>query len=92
MANRIVGNVYIIDTVGDLDGPDNLKINSIAFWSTDSTGALILCVKATSANELVKLNNNQNQAFTVPLHLGGVYLKDVNVKTLTAGTAWLYLI
>jgi len=93
MANRIVGNVYIIDTpLQALTDGLNLKIKSVAFYSTDTTGELQIGTVANTANVLVHIRSNQAQPFTLPLYLGGVKLDNhLHINKVTAGTAWLYL-
>jgi len=91
MANRIVGNVYIVDAVGSLEDID-LSIYSIAFYSTDTTGELMVSSYANTANVLVHIRNNQTQPFTLPLYLGGSHLDDrLTINRCTAGTAFFYM-
>ena len=92
MANRIVGNVYIVDSAAiALTDGQTLKIASIAFYSTDTSGEFKIVSQANTANALIHIRNNQNQPFTLPLFLGGMYLENLRVQTCTAGTGWFYL-
>lgn len=95
MANRIVGNVYIIDSAnGNTAIPwlDGTKIATITFWSSDSTGKLQI-TGASTADVLFQVTNPVNVPNTVGAYLGGNYFKDVvKILTLTAGTAWVYLL
>jgi len=95
MANRIAGNVYILDTASGnvtIPWPGKMKIESVLFWASTTAGRLIL-TEASTADAIVSLgmpevgvgggNNGQ--------YLGGVEVQELKVLTLTAGTAWLYL-
>jgi len=94
MANRRVGNVYIIDSAGTLDLAQ-WKIQSVAFYSTDTTGELVIVDfdgLSTTTSELIHIRNNQNQPFMLPMYLGGVNFQNrLRIQTMTAGTAWFYL-
>jgi hypothetical protein len=94
MANRIVGNVYIVDSsTGNvaMSWPSKAKIGSVAFWSTNTTGEVIF-TGADTTNVVIRLANPNNAATTVGLYLGGVNYTEMKVPTLTAGTAWFYLV
>lgn len=100
MANRIEGNTIIVDSaMGNsflltsattIININKLKISTIAFWSSDTTGAFRLSGTNTT-NCFVHLTNPNNNATTVGAVIGGVNFTDVKVPTLTAGTAFLYL-
>ena len=97
MANRIVGNVYIIDTdtgATPLSFMTNTKIQTISFWG-NGTNSNITLAGANTTNVLAILNlgdvpGNMLNA-TKSLYLGGVYLTDsMTVPVLQSGTAWIY--
>lgn len=94
MANRIVGNIVIVDSaMGNssiLTPNPKLKAATVAFWSPDTTGNLILTGIST-ADHVVRLTNPNNNPTTVGIVMPDVYLEDIKVPTLTAGTAWIYL-
>lgn len=91
MANRIRGNVYIVDTVGDL--PEiALSVQSVAFYSSDTTGELMVSCYSNTTDVVIHVRNNQSQPFTLPLYLGGIELDDrLTINRCTAGTAFFYL-
>lgn len=97
MANRIAGNVLIIDSaMGNspvmLSSQINkYKLGSVAFWSSDTTGNLVLSL-ADTTNTILRLGNSVNAGNTTGIVLNGVTLQDLKVPALTAGTAWCYLI
>ena len=100
MANRLVNNVVIVDSAmgnafvltsaGQVVSITEMKVATIAFWSSDTTGNLILS-SATTTDAIIRLTNPNDDATTVIALLGGVYFKDMKVPAITAGTAWLYL-
>lgn len=95
MANRIIGNTYILDTASAnvaLPWPTNAKIAAVKLWSTDTTGIVELTA-ASTLDVLVKLVNSQDDDNTVGIYLGGVnFSSDIKMPTLTAGTAWVYFV
>jgi len=91
MANRVIGNVYIIDT-GSANTAlpwNHGPVQSVSFWSTDTTGRLQLSASNTT-DVVLTLENPFNVEATVSTHLGGVVFTEMKVPTLTAGTAWIY--
>ena len=107
MANRIVGNVVIVDSamgnafvLNSANAPThitNFKINSIEFLSNDTTG---LCVFTdTNTTNVVKVFRwmaNGAGAGLVPAtqttdFAQPQYLYGLKIPVLTAGTAWIYL-
>ncbi len=94
MANRIVGNVYIIDSgsLAPIPFSSGTKIASVIFWSSDSTGTLRLATENT-ANVIMHLSNPINVPNTIGAYIGGCYATNsLTVPTLTAGTAWIYFL
>lgn len=102
MANRIVGNIYIIDSASgattDLAWPSNLKCKSAAFWSSTTAGELILTMGGTNNQvihfsflTLLAASNTSVVPATQSLSFGdGVYFDALAVGTITAGTGFLY--
>lgn len=108
MANRIVGNVIIIDSAmgnnfiltsaNQAIQISNIHANAVMFWSSDTTGRLIIS-SADTTNHLVSLGwlvsgtggglapSNQSTQFGQKQTVS-----DLKVPTLTAGTAWIYLV
>lgn len=93
MANRIAGNVYIIDS-GSISLPwpgTHVKIQGVGFYSTDTSGELQLTMASNTLNIVFWLRNNNNQPYFLPQYLGGVNFEQLRVQILTAGTGFLYL-
>lgn len=96
MANRIVGNVIIVDSamgntfiLGNGNNP-TLNVNSIAFWGSNSTG-IVSFTGLSTADVICSISSVLNFPNTQSIDLHGTRLSDVKVLTLTAGTAWIYL-
>lgn len=95
MANRIVGNVYIIDsgqTLTGLEWGKSLKIHSVQFYSTDTSGELILAFTSDTSNQFCHIRSNQSNPFTLPYYYGGVYVDQLTPILVTAGTAFIYFV
>ena len=105
MANRIVNNVMIIDSamgnqqiMFQVASSQQMKFfhtNAVAFWSSDTTGRMILSA-ADTTNHLISMGwVNGGAGFTPATQttaFGQVQvLADLKIPVLTAGTAWLYL-
>ena len=100
MANRIAGNVVIIDSAmgnslvlasaSTAVQIQNLYANTIAFWSIDTTGVMRLSLTDTT-NCILQLTNPNNNPATVGAFIGKTRLNDLKIPTLTAGTAWVFL-
>lgn len=92
MANRIVGNILIVDSQGVALPAFPLHVLTVAFYSTDTTGELQITRSSNTADTLLQIRNNQNQPFTLPLFLGGhIFQETLFVTKCQAGTAWFYL-
>ena len=94
MANRIVGNVYIIDTGSAntaLPWLQNTNIQSIRFWGS-TTAAQVIFTGADTTNVVARLAISEVGTLggTDDLFLGGIDFSEMKVPTLTAGTAWIY--
>ena len=105
--NRIVGNVLIVDSamgnaliLTSANQPVDYRFyhaNEVAFWSSDTTGRLIISSVDTT-NHLVSMGWTANgsgagfSAATQHTSFGQKQtLADLKIPTLTAGTAWIYL-
>lgn len=104
MANRIVGNVYIIDSASTsaaplqsgIAWPNHMKLDAVSFWTT-STAGICEFVYASNTNDTAFVLSPNVTSISVAgamahLHFGGVYFSELRVRTLTAGTAWLYFV
>lgn len=104
MANRLVNNVYILDSLttaaipllgpGSASWLDDAYVNSIVLWGAGTTSALELVYASNTANSACVLSVNS------PNGLGGTVstnfsqpqrFSELRLKTLTVGTAWIYL-
>ncbi len=96
MANRIVGNTYIIDTASGntaLPWPSKAKIMAINLFSTDTSGRVEFTASDTT-DVVIKIAHTgdhfvDNDGVT-SIYLGGVTFDEMKVPVLTAGTAWVY--
>lgn len=103
MANRLVNNVYILDSlngagqallgVNSASWHDDAYVNAVVFWGSGTTSCLelvyatdttnsacVLCVTVNSvAGSTVSTQFSEPQRFA-----------ELRLKTLTAGTAWIY--
>ena len=94
MANRLLENVYILDTgSGNTSIPWNAgsRIQSISWVFAGSTGALSLSLSDTT-NVIFRQAHPQtnNQPFSDSAYLGGISVSELKVPILTVGTAWIY--
>ena len=101
MANRIVGNVLIIDSgMGNSqvligNNINDYVISGIAVWGVDTTAAITLTEANTATDLIYKYNAN-----TTPGGAGGVNplvlayaikVGELRVPVLTAATGFVYL-
>ena len=92
MANRIVGNVYILDTVtGDTPiAGGKFNVSSFSFWGSTTDGLCELCV-TSSLNVIFKAEvGSPGGEGPLNVYVNTIF-DEIRVKTLTAGTAWMYL-
>lgn len=105
MANRLVGNVIIVDSAmgnqflieAATGNYTNYHINSIAFWASDTTGRCIFS-DVNTANHLMSfglLANGTAAGFDHATQWASFgdrqTLTNLKIPVLTAGTAWIYL-
>ena len=96
MANRIRGNVIIIDS-GTINlqfpgGGEYAKVSSIVLWGLNTTGLLELSFQANSSDIIVKMQSPINDPNTTQIKFPTNHqFEKIRVNTLTAGTAWMYL-
>lgn len=98
MANRLVGNTWIIDTTGALSTqPETrrgaLRISGVGFYSLNTTSVVNIAASANTTNILFPLAADSHfPKFEVFAFAGeSVTMEELNVITVTAGTAYLYL-
>lgn len=92
MANRIDGNVYIIDTgSGDTAIPfPSADILGVGAWFSGPTGEVQLST-ATTTNVFLRITATLSAgACSNYVFLGGLSVDELKVPILTAGTAWIY--
>lgn len=96
MTNRIVGNVYIIDSaLGNvsLPWPSNAKIMAVGIHSINTTGSISfsssdtsnVVIKLTHTGDHVAPNDDADYYF-----LGGINFTEMKVPILTAATGFIY--
>ena len=100
MANRIVGNVYIIDSQtgianalqpGSSSWLDNHLVSGFSLWGADTTAAIELVFANDTSSTAWKANYQQLGQNPVQSQFGeAVYFKELRCKTLTAGTGFIY--
>lgn len=98
MANRIVGNVLIIDS-GMGNSPvlpgnnyNDFVISGIAVWGADTTAAITLTEANTATDLVYKYNGISTIAGVNPLVLAyAIKVGELKVPVLTAATGFIYL-
>lgn len=103
--NRIVGSVVIVDSamgnafiLTSANQPVQIStfyVNAVAFWSSDTTGRMIISGVDTS-NHLVSFGWVNGGAGFSPATQATSFgqkqpLESLKIPTLTSGTAWIYL-
>ena len=96
MANRIVGNVVIVDSamgntfvLGNGNDP-TLNVNTISFWGANTT-AIAVFTGLNTSDIIGVIQNGASIPYTNSIDLHGTRLSDLKIPVLTAGTAWIYL-
>ena len=93
MANRIVGNVYIIDSATINLDYLSARIRGVALYGTDSTSRLTLTYASSVSDSIVALGNQINSPGLSGISVGGdgfAVADTMRVFTLTAGTGYIY--
>lgn len=93
MANRIVGNVYIIDSTLTNLSYLFAKIRGVALYGTDSTSRLTITYVSSTADAIFALGNQINSPGTTGITFGGdgfTVADTMRVLLLTAGTGFIY--
>lgn len=90
MANGVFGNVYYIDTGGVVLDNLKMRIQSISLAATGTTSTLELTLSTGTTQTIYKMTSPDNNPVTLSTYLGGVYFERLFVKTLTAGTGFIY--
>ena len=106
MANRIVGNVIIVDSaMGNLNliqsATGNFRkvnVNAIAFWYGTSAGTMTLSLANTALEQIIKfdwLNTGSAGDLVERMQWRNFgtpqSFEDLKVPVLTAGTGFIYL-
>lgn len=95
MANRLLGNVYIIDSALNnvaLPWPSKARIKAVAAWFVSGAGEVRIS-GADTTNHLIRLVSAQSGLnATYNFHyFGGVdFNEEIKVPVVTNGTAWIY--
>ena len=101
MANRQVGSFWIIDSVGKLGtqpatGLRQSKIAAVGFLSLDTTALIQVAMAANTTNIIFNFTTILPTAhlpcFTVSSLATDFYADEMQVITVTQGTAWLYMV
>jgi len=96
MANIIRNNVSIIASSATsvaFPGGKEGTVNMAAFYSTDSTGVMELCTFANSSDVIVKMQSPVNQPNTTTFKFSPPQdFQKLWVKTLIAGSGWMYMV
>lgn len=95
MANRIRGNLVIIDSSAiNLSLPTNVRIQAAALYGIDTTSRLIITLASSTLDSVIPLSNQTHFPGTSGMSFGegGWCVADtLRVMLLTAGTGYLYL-
>ena len=94
MANRIVGNVIIVDSATINLPYVNANIRGVALYGVDSTSRLNITYVSSTLDTIFALGNQINSPGLSGLTFGGDGFQvadTMRVLTLTAGTGYIYL-
>lgn len=100
MANRLVGNIYIIDSattaandlqpVANPSWPREARIHTVLFTGT-SGADFEMVFKSNTTNTAFRLSISEDQTATKDIHFGQPHnFDELRVKTLVNGTGFLY--
>lgn len=95
MANAIVGNVLIIDSLGlaNTPGGGSAEVTAISFYGSNSTSKMELMMYPETAVVVVMMQSPINQPNVTTLRFGNpVEFEKFRVKTLTAGSGFVYFV
>lgn len=102
MANRIVGNMYIIDSQtgaanalqpGSASWLDNKLVTAFCLVGADTTAVLELVFASQTDTTAVYLNGSRNVRHSEWSSFGDAcYFRELRCKTLTAGTGLIYFL
>ena len=96
MANRIRGNTIILDAAAAVPFPGSgreVRCAGIAFWASDSTGTMVLAETNSTSDVMIIMASPINSPNMTRLDFAApVTFNPLTVNTLTAGTAWLYMV
>lgn len=105
MANRLFDNVIIIDSAmgnlpavgGTSSSITSYNISSIAFWAATTLGNLVLTGANTGTDHIthhsfVTTESSMFTALSSQYFPGGLRLNNLKCPTITAGTAFVYLV
>lgn len=95
MANRILGNVYLLDSgLQTLSFPTKASIRAIALYGADTTARLVLTLVSDTRDAVVALANPVHFPNTTGITFGGdtgwAVADTLRVLNLTAGTGYIY--
>ena len=105
MANRMIGNIYIIDSLMgagvDIQGANTaswlqhqMKVKAFALWCANTTAEIEFVYKADTTATAARLGAGTSPTpiagGLAHLYVGGVNFEELRVKTLTAGTGFIY--
>ena len=106
MANQLVGNVYIVDSqmgvgipllgTGSISWPQQAKIANVSFWTSGTDGKFDLVFDANTTTTVFSFGGTSVPApvggETESIYVGGINFDELQVRTLTAGTGFIYLL
>ena len=103
MANRLLNNVYIIDSAmggaqlfnnSSASWLSGTRIQAIGFFGATTASIMELAFRANTNNVFLvaTVNVNATAGGTRLYHLGGVRVDELTCKTLTTGSGWIYLV
>ena len=85
------GTVVRVTAAGTANALGKLHIASASLWSVDTTASLIVALASTGGSEVMRFSTNVNTPLETLLPLRGTF-GDLTFNTVTACTAYLYLI
>jgi len=95
MANDIVGNVLVINSLGlaSTPGGGSAEVTTIAFYGADSNSKMELTMYPETSTVVVMMQSPVSNPSVTNLRFGiPVEFEKFRVKTLTAGTGFVYFV